>query len=78
MARQKLEILLRHISISDCGARETKAAIDLPNADDFEDAMQYLSALHSECSFIITSNTSDYCFYNIPIHEPEQFLKTLY
>jgi len=42
---------------------------------DFEDAMQYCTALRNNCSAIITRNTDDYKTSKIAIYTPDEFLK---
>lgn len=44
------------------------------NFSDFEDALQYFSALQSDCSVIITRNSKDFKFSEIPIMTAEEFL----
>jgi predicted nucleic-acid-binding protein len=43
---------------------------------DFEDAMQYFSALREDADFIITRNTQDFAESSIPVFEPFDFLKS--
>lgn len=49
------------------------AAISL-HARDFEDALQYFSALSAGADCIVTRNVRDYPFAEIPILTPPQFL----
>jgi len=76
-ARKKIEILMAHIAVTDCGQMETFAALKFKKAADLEDAMQYFSALHAGCEFIITSNQSDFYFSEIKVVGPEEFFKYL-
>lgn len=46
-------------------------------AKDFEDALQYQTALSGSCDCIITRNTKDFPFSSIPVLTPLDFLKTL-
>lgn len=43
--------------------------------NDFEDAVQYHSALKSICQIIITRNKKDFKRSEIPVLSPEEFLK---
>ena len=43
-------------------------------ASDMEDAMQYVCAKEFNCDAIITRNTKDFSFSEIPILTPKQFL----
>lgn len=44
---------------------------------DFEDSLQYFSALKSECSILITRNGKDFKDSLIPIMTAEEFLKSI-
>ena len=48
-------------------------ALDSEMAD-FEDALQFFSALHAGASCIVTRNTGDFPAGHIPILTPEEFL----
>ena len=45
---------------------------------DFEDAMQYNSALSEGCDVIITRNKKDFTESTIPVMEPQEFLDMFY
>ncbi len=44
---------------------------------DFEDALQYFSAIASNCDLIITRNEKDFKNALLPVINPETYLKTL-
>ena len=44
---------------------------------DFEDSLQYYSALRTECDIIITRNAKDFKKSEIPIMTPDEFLKSI-
>lgn len=44
------------------------------HAKDFEDAMQYYSALSIESDCIVTNNIKDFPFSKIPVYRPNEFL----
>ena len=48
-------------------------AMDI-DARDFEDAIQYETALDGKCDCIITRNKKDFYFSQIPVFTPEEFL----
>lgn len=74
-ARNRIGILLDHISVTECGDKETRKAIGNRKALDFEDALQYYSALHAKCSCIVTNDVDDfYCAEKIQVISPDQFL----
>jgi len=76
-AKRKIELLMKHIKISDCGEKEAKAAISNIKANDFEDAMQYHSAINVSCSVIITLDKTGFYFSEIDVLTPEEFLLRL-
>lgn len=45
---------------------------------DFEDAMQYYSAINEDCDIIITRNKKDFAQSQIPVMEPQEFLDEFY
>jgi predicted nucleic acid-binding protein len=47
------------------------------NFNDFEDAIQYYSALNSNCTLIITRNAKDFKKSSIPIMSAEEFLSSV-
>ena len=53
---------------------ETARKLDF---NDFEDAVIYASAIHSNCDVLITRNIKDFKADDIPIYEPEEFLNIL-
>ena len=44
---------------------------------DFEDSLQYFSALRSECDMIITRNGKDFKKSQIPVMTPDEFLNSM-
>jgi len=47
------------------------------NFSDFEDAVQYFSALKANCKIIVTRNTKDFKESRLPIMTPEEFLASI-
>ena len=44
---------------------------------DFEDSLQYFSALRTECDIIITRNGKDFKKSIIPVMTPDEFLNSI-
>lgn len=44
---------------------------------DFEDALQYFSAIKTDCKIIITRNAKDFKEAVIPVMTPDEYLKSL-
>lgn len=45
--------------------------------DDFEDALQYFSAVEDSCDLIVTRNEKDFKTALIPVMNPENYLQSL-
>lgn len=41
---------------------------------DFEDAIQYYTALEAQCDFIVTLNVKDFKYSGIPVFTPKEYL----
>lgn len=44
---------------------------------DFEDALQYHCAIHSNCNLLITRNAKDFKASEIPVMNPEEYLQSI-
>ena len=75
LAKSKIEVLLQHIEISDCGKKETTLAARNKMIHYLEDGLQYYAALNDNCDYIITHYLEDYYFSAIETLHPESFLK---
>jgi predicted nucleic acid-binding protein len=76
MALEKIRKFKVLCSISSMDDQVIEKAI---NSDfkDFEDAMQYFSAISSNCDLIVTRNEKDYKNALIPVMNAESYLQTL-
>lgn len=74
---ERLQILLNTITILSMDQKQVLAALE-SKFTDFEDALQYFSAIQSnKVDVIITRNTSDYKKSTLPVFTPNEFLATL-
>ena len=78
MAREKIEMLLSHIGITTIDEKTTLQAIENKHVHDFEDGMEYYSAIQHKCDCIITENQKDFYFSDIVVFGCEAFLMKLY
>jgi predicted nucleic acid-binding protein len=69
-----LNQLVNHFTIVDLTEQNVFSALDL-RAPDFEDALQYYSAMSAKVDFIITRNKKDFTFSKIEVLTPKEFLK---
>jgi predicted nucleic acid-binding protein len=77
MAKKKIELLCHHIHFTSIDEKTANQAIANPQVHDFEDGLEYYSALHENCSFIVTENPEDFYFSEIEVLRCEEFLKRL-
>ena len=77
MARKKIEMLLQHIGITTIDQNITDQAIQNKLIHDFEDGMEYYSAIQNKCNCIITENQKDFYFSDIEVIGCEAFLMKL-
>ncbi|MGN6493329.1 MAG: type II toxin-antitoxin system VapC family toxin [Agriterribacter sp.] len=72
-AKSKIALLMQHIDITDSGEKEAMQAIANKKANDFEDALQYYSAVNARCTCLLTDNVDDFYFADIEVLQPEVF-----
>jgi predicted nucleic acid-binding protein len=77
LAKNKIELLCQHIGITLIDEKITRQAINNAKVHDFEDGMEYYSALNQKCDHIITENKEDFYFSEIKVLGCEEFLKSL-
>lgn len=75
MAKKKLALLAQHLRITKLNEETTRLAAR-SNIDDFEDALQYYSAIDSKCECIITENSKDFYKCDLEVLDCEQFLSS--
>jgi predicted nucleic acid-binding protein len=74
MAKKKIALLTENIGLTTIDHEVSRKAINDKRIHDFEDGMQYYSALKSSCEIIITENASDFYFSEIPVVGCEEFI----
>ncbi len=77
VAREKISLLLQHIGTTSMDEKTTTQAIQNRLIHDFEDGMEYYSALQHKCDFIVTENQKDFYFSDIEVIGCEDFLLKL-
>ena len=76
IAKQSLNILVEICKVLPVDESTVKLALD-SNFSDFEDALQYFTAVEFNCEQILTRNLKHYKQSAIPVLTAEQFLRTL-
>ncbi|HSC52066.1 MAG TPA: PIN domain-containing protein [Phnomibacter sp.] len=74
-ALEKIRKLCEEIRITNCGADEVKATLSNKQIQDFEDGMQYYSAVHTGCNILVTENQPDFHFSSLPVLNCETLLR---
>jgi predicted nucleic acid-binding protein len=73
---EQLKQLLKIISVLSIDQKQVISALD-SKFTDFEDALQYFSALHhTKVEAILTRNGKDYKHSELPVFTPHEFLAT--
>lgn len=75
-ATDTIRQLYSFLKIAPSTANETSFAINTPNPD-FEDALQYASAMAVKADFILTRNEKHFQFATMPVMTAAQFLATI-
>lgn len=74
-AKNKIGILSKKIKIADADKSVVQKAVDDRAVGDFEDGLEYYSALKAGCKWLITEDSSDFHFSKIPVMTARQFLE---
>ncbi|MCB0737396.1 MAG: type II toxin-antitoxin system VapC family toxin [Bacteroidetes bacterium] len=77
LAKKKIELLLKHLSITTIDEACTKQAIANKKVVDVEDGIQYYSALKFGIDYLITDDTDDFYYSTKPVMQAPDFLKTV-
>ena len=73
-AATKINLLCQKISVTTMDEKIVHQALHDSRISDFEDGMEYYSALNQQCNFIITENRQDFWFSAIEVLSCEAFL----
>jgi len=74
IVERDLQELLQFVKIIPNTAGMLGDALEMP-LPDYEDAIQYVSALQGSCSHLVTSNKKHFKKCSIPILEPSEYMK---
>ncbi len=76
-AKNKIAILSEKLEITITDQRAVKLAIENPAVHDFEDGLEYYSAILSDCEVILTEDVNDFYFSDIPVYNCSAFISNL-
>jgi predicted nucleic acid-binding protein len=74
-ALQKIRLLASKLQITTVDNLVVKKVVAEKQVHDFEDGMEYFSAINSGCKFIITQDESDFYFSKIEVLNAQAFLE---
>ena len=77
MAKTKIGLLCEQIGITSIDEKITRQAITNKMTHNFEDGMEYYSAIQNNCECIVTENQEDFYFSDIEVIGCEAFLLKL-
>jgi predicted nucleic acid-binding protein len=75
LARKKIVLLASHINIAPTNKGAVLKTINNKKIIDFEDGLEYYSALESGCQTIITEDQGDFYFSEIEIVSCREFMR---
>ncbi len=75
MAKKKIAVLCEHIQIGAVNKNTVLQTLRNPAVNDFEDGLEYYSAIENKCDCIITEDTDDFYFSKIEVLRSEDFFK---
>ena len=74
-AKNKIQLLCKHIHITSVNDNTVLNTLHSPAINDFEDGLEYFSAIESKCTCIITEDINDFYFSKIEVLKSEDFFK---
>ena len=74
-AKKLMILFAEKLLITNCGEAEVKAASNNKQVLDFEDGLEYYSALNAGCTCIVTEDAEDFYFADLQVMKAESFLK---
>jgi hypothetical protein len=74
-ALEKITLLCKHIFIAEATTSVVQQTIANKKVNDFEDGLEYYSAIESTCGFIVTEDTNDFYFSEIPVLTARNFFE---
>lgn len=75
VAKRKIDLLCRNLEITTLNSDISLKALSNPKITDFEDGLDYYSAVNQGCEWIITEDRDDFWFSELIVAGCEEFLK---
>ena len=74
-AKKRIQILCDHMEIASANKNTVLQSLNNPAVNDFEDGLEYYSAVESKCDCIITEDVDDFYFSKIEVMNSEDFFE---
>jgi len=74
-AKNKIGLLASKINIAEADRKIVLQAVADKSVDDFEDGLEYYSAIEAGCKWIVTEDRNDFHFSKVPVMTARQFLE---
>lgn len=74
LAKKKMTLLVEKLKITKMDGSTVENAVKDKKVEDFEDGLQYYSALASKCEHIVTYDKGDFYFSRLEVLDAEEFL----
>jgi len=74
LAKQKIALLLEKLKITTVDGTAAKRTVANKKVDDFEDGLEYYSAVDSKCTCIVTYDRNDFHFSEMEVLDAREFL----
>ena len=74
-AKKRIQILCDHINIAATDRKTVLQSLSNPSVNDFEDGLEYYSAVDNKCDCIITEDIEDFYFSKIEVLSSEIFFE---
>ena len=74
-AKSKIAVLSSKIKIAEADRKIVLQAAEDKSVEDFEDGLEYYSAIKAGCKYLITEDNGDFHFSKIPVLSAQQFLE---
>lgn len=74
-AKQKMQVLSSKLHIAAVDSQTVTSAVSNPSVMDFEDGLEYYSALQHDCKAIVTEDSEGFYFSEIPVFDCRKFLE---
>jgi predicted nucleic acid-binding protein len=77
LAKKKIEVLSTKLKMTSVDQAVVDLAIKNSRVTDFEDGLEYYSAINSTCEIIVTEDQNGFFFSDIPVYTCKQFLQEI-